>query len=235
MKTRNTVTKLLSALAVAAVVSLCAASSAQASTHFGIISTESTSPRTAAWLNVTGMTGGAVTFKVYPADGGATVEDAVAMGPEFFATSESSTNPGIQNLFVGAGGQSALVRVDYPSGPSAVVLEQHSPEEKVVLGLPSLATAQSPNFWVPIGDLHRGTSLLIGNPNSSPNGIIIRYGQGAEQLPIAISAFGVVVIPVTVANTQLSMRATDPSLPFIAQLAVDTGKTTVMTYLTPPM
>jgi hypothetical protein len=217
-------------------LALLAAGTAAAGTHFGIISTVSTSPRTAARLNVTVHPGdaSAATFTVFPGGSAASVQDAVAFSPEFFATSESSAVPGIQNLFTGAAGQTALVRVDVPAASSAVILEQYSPEERVVLALPPLDTIASPTFYVPIGNLHHGTSLLIGNPTGSRNAIIIRYGQGADQPPIVIAEFSVVVIPITVAHTQVAVRAADPSVPFIAQLAVDTGKTTVMTVLSPP-
>src|SRR5262245_54655985 len=221
-------------LGAAVTLAVLAAGNARAGTHVGIISTVSTSPRTAARINVTGIDGGGATFSVFPPDGGATVQDSVPLSPEFFATSASSAVPGIANLFVGAGGQTALVRVEYTQGDAGVVLEQHSPEEKVVLALPALPTVAGVTFWVPIGDLHRGTTLLIGNPTGSPNGIIVRYGQGADQPPVDVQPFQVAVIPVTVANTQLRIRVTDASSTVIAQLAVDTGKTTVMTYLTPP-
>lgn len=227
-------------LGVAATLAVVAAGTAQASTHFVIISTESTSPRTAARLNVTANPGGGsggVTFTVFANNGnGPSISDSVLISPEFFATSESSTDPGIQNLVTGAAGQSTLVRVQTvdSSIESAVVLEQQSPEERVVLNVPALSAAQGVFFRVPIGSLHRGTLLLIGNPTSSPQAILFSYGQGPTQPPVDVAPFGVAVIPVTVANTQMRVRVADASVPVIAQLAVDTGKTTVMTFLTQP-
>ena len=214
-------------------IAALAVGTARADTHFGIISTVSSSPRTAARLNVTAVTTmDAVTFSVFPSDGGATVGDTLSLSPEFFLTSESSADPGIQNLFTGAGGQSALVRAE-SSEWTAVVLEQYSPEEKIVLSLPPVQVASGTSFQVPIGRLHRATSLLIGNVTGTRNAIIYRYGQGAEQPPVDLPPFGVVVIPVTQENTQLKVRVADASAGVIAQLAVDTGKTTVMTLLPP--
>jgi hypothetical protein len=208
--------------------------SAQADVHFVVLSTESTSPRVAARLNLTDIIPTGAAFRVFPADG-SLVEDTVPMNPDSFATSASSAEPGIRNLFVGSGGASALVRAEAidASGRSFVILEQSSSEEKVVLAVPPVSTAAGSSFAVPIGALHRGTTLLVGNPNSTLNGVILRYGQEAEQPPILVNAFGVAVVPITRANTHLRIRVTDASLPAIAQLAVDTGRTTVMTFLLP--
>ena len=220
--------------AAIALVASCAPAAAQADVHYAVLSTESTSPRMVARLNVTDIFHNAVTFTVFSA-GGARVEDTLAMNPESFVSSSSSSDPAIQNLFLGAGGQSALVKVEASdsSGRSSVVLEQSSTEDKVVLDVPPVAAAAGSAFAVPIGGLQRGTMLLVGNPHSGLNGVILRYGQAAEEPPITVAEFGVAIVPITQVNTRLRIRLTDPSRPVIAQLAVDTGKTTVMTFLRP--
>jgi hypothetical protein len=209
---------------------LITAGAAEATTHVGIISTERSSPRTSARLNAAGNNGGAATFTVFPA-GAAPISDTLDLSSDGkFVSSASSSVPEIQNLFTGSGSLTALVRVDILEGGSAT-LEQSSTDGKIVLALPPIDQAASPRFQFPVGDLQQGTVLLIGNPNPSPNSVVVRVGQSAPEPARPIAAFGVLAVEMTVPNTLVVAVAQDPSLLLVAQLAVDTGRTTVMTYL----
>src|SRR5262245_12963145 len=203
-----------------------------ASTHVVILSAVHTTPKTEARMNVTGIDGGGVTFSVFPAGGGATIEDSVPLNPEFFATSASAAVAGIQNLFTGSNGATALVRASYTQGSAVVVLEQESNEGHIALGVPPLDKVMGPSFIVPIGDRQRGTTVLIGNPSGSPAAVILRYGQGPEEPPRDLPPFGAIAVDVTTANTQLKIRSSDASVFLIVQLAIDTGRTDV-TFISP--
>jgi hypothetical protein len=189
---------------------LITAGGAEASTHVGIISTERSSPRTSARLNAAGNNGGAATFTVFPA-GAAPISDTLGLSSNGnFVSSTSSSVPEIQNLFTGSGSLTALVRV-----------------------LPPAEEAAGPRFQFPVGDLQQGTVLLIGNPNPAPNAVVVRFGQNPPEPARPIAAFGVLAVEVTLPNILVVAVAQDPSLLLVAQLAVDTGRTTVMTYLPP--
>lgn len=219
--------------AVACLALLAAAPAGRAETHYGIISTERSSPKTTARISlVSNVSPGGATFTVFPA-ASAPISDTVQLDDNLFATSASSSMPEIANLFTGSGALTALVRADYLGAASAAVLEQSSLDGKIALDLPPSDRALGARFAIPIGDLHQGTLLLVGNPFSSPNPITLRYGPLPPESPVPIGAWSVLVIEVTRANTMLHMTVQDPSLFVMAQLAVDTGKTTVMRYLKP--
>jgi hypothetical protein len=211
------------------------AGKAQADIHYGIISTVRTSPKTTARLNLSAIGSDAALFTAFAADGNSVpVSDTVQMGVTQFASSSSSQVPEIQNLFVGVGNRTGLVRVEAVAGNrTSAMLEQSSLDGKVVLTLPPVDEVSGDTLMVAIGDLQQGTSLLVGNPNGTNNAFQLRYGTNLPGPPVLVPAFGVAVVDVTQANAAVIITAVDPSLPLIAQLAVDTGKTTVMTYLTP--
>ena len=226
LRTRGT--RWTTLMSAAVLASLATAGTALGSTHYVILSAVHTTHNAEACFNVTGADSGAVMFTVFPAGGAAPIQDAVPLNANFFASSASASVPGIQNLFAGSEGETVLTRVDYPQGGATVVLEQASNQGYVALGIPSVDKAQGATFIVPIGDLHRGTTVLIGNPMGSDNAVILRYGQGFEEAPRAILAHSAIAVEVTQANTQLKIKATDTSLPIIVQLEIEeTNKTTV--------
>ena len=205
-------------LGAVACLAFLAAGTAQAETHYGIISTKRISPQTMARINASAGEPDAVAFTVFPVDV-IPLTDVVQLDVNLFASSASSTEPGIQNLFVGAGAQTALVKVEMFASRSSAVLEQYQ-------------VAAGQRFLVSIGDLQQGTSLLVGNVNQTAVPVDLRYGKGLPEPDVLINAFGVAVFNITQSNTSVLLEAKGP-LPIIVQLAVDTGKTTVMTYLTP--
>jgi hypothetical protein len=219
-------------LGAVACLAFLAAGTAQAESHYGIISTARTSPQTMARINASAGEPDAAAFTVFPADQGIPLTGVVQLDVALFASSASSTEPGIQNLFVGAGARTALVKVEMFASRSSAVLEQSSFDGKVALNLPPFQVAAGQRFLVSIGDLQQGTSLLVGNVNQTAVPVDLRYGTNLPEPDVLINAFGVAVFNITQSNTSVVLEAKGP-LPIIVQLAVDTGKTTVMTYLTP--
>jgi len=71
-----------------------------------------------------------------------------------------------------------------------------------------------------------------GNPQGSAIGVYVAYGTNLPEPSITVPEFGVVVIDITQGNTMVRLEPPG-ALSVVAQLAVDTGKTTVMTYLQP--
>lgn len=113
------------------------------------------------------------------------------------------------------------------------MLEQSSPDGNVVLEVPPVGVARGVVFLVPIRDLQHGTSVLLGNTSDFDTEIVVRYGNNAQQPPHPLRRHDTMVIDVTVPNTLMRIVSTNPDGLCIAQLAVDTGKTTTMTFLTP--
>jgi hypothetical protein len=211
-------------------LALLAAVTAEASTHFGIISTVRTTPRTTARINLAMTFRDAIQFTVFTPDG-SPLSDVLPFNAHLFASSADSAMPEIQNLFVGSQGSTGLVVAQATQSVSNATLVQSSVDGNVILDLPPIEEARAIWFFVPIGNLRQGTTLLVGNPNSQPAAYRVRYGESAPEPDAVVPAFGVAVVDVTRSDALLTLEALDATLPLIAQLAVDTGKTTIMTYL----
>jgi hypothetical protein len=201
-----------------------------ADTHFAVISAVRTSPKTTARLNVSSHLESDATFRVYPSTGGAAASDTLPVPREtLFVSSSSSTNPAIANLFVGADAQTALVEVQLPGAISGVVLEQDSSDGKIVMAVPPRSVTAGTVFVIPVGDLRRGTSILLGNVSSLDASLTIQVGTSVEQPLDPLRGFQATAIELTRSHTLVIVRS---DVPVIAQLAVDSGKTDV-TMLTP--
>ena len=211
---------------------LLASTSAWASTHWVIISTVRTSPKSTARINVSATEPDVVRFTAFNAVG-APVFDEMPLSSSFFVSSASSDMPEIQNFFNVYPDEPGMVQAQATQSHTAVMVEQSSPDGKVILNVPPIDKARGIKFLVPIGELHQGTSLLIGNPNDQATAVAIRYGLNPLQPDISIEPFGVGVIDLVQGNTLVVIEARDASLPVIAQIAVDMGKTTIMHVLDP--
>ena len=218
--------------AAAMLAVLATSATASAGDRFwGIVSTVRTSPKTMARINVSELGAGAAIFTVFPPNNAIPILDVVE-SIDLFASSASSTKPEISNLFTGIGQSTGLVLVESSGVQSGAVLEQSSWDGKLELSLPPEELAKGMGFVVPIGDLQQGTSLLVGNPHDVPVDVSVRYGNNLPEPIVTIQRVSVAVIDITRSNIGVVLEARS-NLPVIAQLAVDTGKTTVMTYLTP--
>jgi len=203
-------------------------------TYFAIISTARTSPRTMARLNYASFPQTAARFTVFP-PGGVPISDIVQEDVNLFATSASSSRPEIANLFVGSAASTAIVAVAGVDDTlrDSVTLEQSSADGKVVLEVPPFSRAGGSTFMIPIGDLQNGTSVLVGNPNGTGTAFTLRYGENLPGPPIPVPLFGTAIADVTQANALLVIEAVDSSVPLIVVLAVDTGKTTALSFVAP--
>jgi hypothetical protein len=202
------------------------------STHYGILQAIHVSPTNTARLNVASAFLGDVIFTVFPKTG-APIGDTVGMNPAQFATSYSSTNPAIKNLFSAAGGPNALVRVEFVVGESAAVLEEVVSDGKMSVALPPAEIAQGVSFTIPCGDLFQRTCVLIGNINPVNISVTPRYGSSSPLADIVIPPFGVASVPMAHGSSELSLIGEDPSLKYIVVLSVDTGTSPSLTSLTP--
>ena len=216
---------------VAAFACLCVAT-ARADVHFGIIATVRTTPKTTASINVASDQPGEAVFTVFPS-GGFAISDSVGLNLDGFATSADSADPAIQNLFIGSSASTALVRAVFANGNSTAVLEQSSLEGKSVVVLPPYNAGTGTVFQIPIGDLQRGTSVIIGNVSDFDTAIVVRYGNDPLEPPVPLSKNSTLVIDVTQANTLIRVVSVLADARLIALLTVDTGKTTEMTYVLP--
>jgi len=202
-------------------------------TYFAIISTARNSPKTTARLNYASAEHNAAQFTVFPPNA-VPVFDIIQEDLGLFATSASSSKPEIANLFVGSAASTTIVAVaGVDNFQDVVTLEQSSSDGKVVLDVPPFSQAGGRRFIIPIGDLQNGTSILVGNPNGIGNAFTVRYGENLPGPPVPISIFGTAIADVTQGNTLLVIDAVDVSVPLIVVLAVDTGKTTALTFVTP--
>jgi hypothetical protein len=217
-------------LGTVACLVLLVAGTAQASIHYGIILTTHASPQTTAYFTIGSDQEGAVVFTVFPA-GVAPVSDTVMLSEHGFATSADSTNPAIQNLFTGSGATTALVRAVFEQGESGAVLEQSSHDGTVVVAVPPVGAIRGVKFFIPIGDLQHGTSVIVGNPSDQETFIVVRYGNSLPEPPRLLERFSTLTIDVPEPNTLMTILSTDEGGTVIAALVVDTGKTTAMTYL----
>jgi hypothetical protein len=146
----------------------------------------------------------------------------------------ASTAPA-QDLFGISGGLTALVQAVTPSGIAAAtaLLRQKVSGQKIVLGIPpatssaNAALGASTTLSVAIGDIMRGTFLLIGNvTDGQPADVKVFVGSTTTAPRFANPELGVRKVwelALTAAEAQ-SHLIVQSSVPVVVQLAVDDGK-----------
>ena len=190
-------------------------------------------------MDTDGGTGIPVTFQVFNAENGTRLSDFVLYtNVNGFCSSSSAAAPN-DNLFSASGGRTALVKVRMPIGVSAstAVMREDLGGSRIVFAVPPIRDIYSLPFAayqlmpVAIGDLEKGTTLLIANVSSDPVEVTILFGTSGftpggslnryTNRGIPINAVWSVDLQPGDANSHVEVRSSDN---VTVQLVVNQGK-----------
>jgi len=178
-----------------------------------------------------------VLFSVYDMDGILLSEFTLQVDARGFVSSLSAAPPN-NNLYAVSGGQPASVTVKFPQGATNAdaVLYQTLKASKVVLGVPWLRdqadfpVASGTLFSVTVGNFSRA-SLLVANVSGTDLTVDVFVGTagapgaGKYSLPdVKNNMIARIDLDPSDSNSHLVMRSTGD---IVAQLVVDTGKSTI--------
>jgi hypothetical protein len=206
---------------------LAMAGFAQASDHYAIIRNSDNEQHPVATVDLAALDWTAMTVRVLgPAGGFQTVQlrptESFYGSADLVAINSGGLEPG----------EARLVRCtsDVPV-TTAVMLRGDQGEVFIPLVQDSLGA----RFFFPVGDLGKGVTLLVGNPNLSEIEVDIAHGSGSQRLPAP--ALGVLAVPLMAANERYVVTGVGPSggQPFFVAALVfsEKGRSSRMVMLTP--
>jgi hypothetical protein len=208
---------------------LATAGSTQASDHIAIIRNSDNERKPVATVEVAALDQTSMTIRVLgstPDRSGALTVDLEQI--DFFA--------GADLVAIGNGleaGEAKLVRCTSEAPVSSYVMLRGDQGEVYV---PPTEVALGARFIFPIGDLGKGVTLLLGNPNQLNIEVDTEVGRsGAGR--VTVPGLGVLAVPLAVANK--TYAATSVGVPgdqprFVAALVYsDKGRSSRMVMLTP--
>ena len=194
-----------------AVVAALLACPALGSTHWAIISNLDGAPHPSASMDISSDAGGILDFVVIPQGGAPTPPFTASFNENGFASTLSSTFPNFFTLAEGVTG--ALVRVIVEGPTVSPVLHQKTGKSESFLYVPPVEKIVGTTFLIPVGDLEKGTFLLIGNPGGTAAALDVRLGLGGIRLAyLPVPPTGFVVYQVTTVrlkNSQLAVSTCD--------------------------
>jgi len=202
-----------------AVVAALLACPALGSTHWAIISNLNGAPHPSASMDISSDAGGSLAFVAIPQGGAPTPPFTASFNENGFASTLLSTFPNFFTLAEGVTG--ALVRLTVGGAIVSAVLHQKTGKSEVFLSVPPVEKSVGTKFLIPVGDLEKGTFLLIGNPGGTAAALDVRLGLGGMRLAaFPVPPTGFVVYQVTNDHSNILLASDQP---VFVQYAVDNG------------